>query len=95
MTSFTLSSVRPLRSASIFFRVFDALNDTRNFEAAFEAVADSGKHIQGTVCYSVTERHMGGPVFTRDYFVDKAKEIEKMGAHSLWCQGHGRPARAV
>ncbi len=65
------------------FRVFDALNDTRNFETAFEAIADSGKHIQGTVCYSVTERHMGGPVFTRDYFVDKAKEIEKMGAHSL------------
>ena len=65
------------------FRVFDALNDTRNFETAFEAIAASGKHIQGTVCYSVTERHMGGPVFTRDYFVKKAKEIEKMGAHSL------------
>ena len=65
------------------FRVFDALNDTRNFETAFQAIADSGKHIQGTVCYSVTERHMGGPVFTRDYFVKKAKEIEKMGAHSL------------
>ena len=65
------------------FRVFDALNDPRNFETAFEAIADSGKHIQGTVCYSVTDRHMGGPVFTRDYFVDKAKEIEKMGAHSL------------
>ena len=65
------------------FRVFDALNDTRNFETAFEAIAASGKHIQGTVCYSVTERHMGGPVFTRDYFVEKAKEIEKMGAHSL------------
>ena len=65
------------------FRVFDALNDTRNFETAFQAIADSGKHIQGTVCYSVTERHMGGPVFTRDYFVKKAKEIETMGAHSL------------
>ena len=65
------------------FRVFDALNDTRNFETAFEAIANSGKHIQGTVCYSVTERHMGGPVFSRDYFVNKAKEIEKMGAHSL------------
>ncbi len=65
------------------FRVFDALNDPRNFETAFEAIAASGKHIQGTVCYSVTDRHMGGPVFTRDYFVDKAKEIEKMGAHSL------------
>jgi pyruvate carboxylase subunit B len=65
------------------FRVFDALNDERNFETAFQAIADTGKHIQGTVCYSVTERRMGGPVFTRDYFVQKAKTIEKMGAHSL------------
>ena len=65
------------------FRVFDALNDERNFETAFQAIADAGKHIQGTVCYSVTERHMGGPVFSRDYFVKKAKAIEAMGAHSL------------
>ena len=65
------------------FRVFDALNDVRNFETAFKAIADSGKHIQGTVCYSVTERRMGGPVFNRDYFVQKAKTIEGMGANSV------------
>ncbi|MDA1097290.1 MAG: pyruvate carboxylase subunit B [Chloroflexi bacterium] len=65
------------------FRVFDALNDERNFETAFRAIGDAGKHIQGTVCYSVTERRMGGPVFNREYFVTKAKTIESMGAHSL------------
>ena len=65
------------------FRVFDALNDERNFEAAFRAIGDAGKHIQGTVVYSVTEHHMGGAIFTRDYFVKKAKTIEAMGAHSI------------
>ena len=65
------------------FRVFDALNDERNFETAFRAISDSGKHIQGTVCYSLTEQRMGGPVFNREYFVQKAKTVEGMGADSL------------
>jgi methylmalonyl-CoA carboxyltransferase 5S subunit len=32
------------------FRVFDALNDTRNVERAIAAVKKSGKHAQGTIC---------------------------------------------
>ena len=67
------------KSGIDIFRVFDALNDHRNFESSFEAIQDAGKHIQGTICYSVTEKHMGGPVFTLEYFVEKAKVIEKMG----------------
>ena len=65
------------------FRVFDALNDERNFEASFEAIKECGKHIQGTISYSLTERTLGGPVYTIDYFVKKAKTFEKMGADSL------------
>ncbi|HEX7485774.1 MAG TPA: pyruvate carboxylase subunit B, partial [Vicinamibacterales bacterium] len=65
------------------FRVFDALNDERNFATAFQAIRASGKHIQGAISYSLTERSLGGPVFTLDYFVAKARTIEKMGADSL------------
>jgi len=65
------------------FRVFDALNDERNFETSFEAIKECGKHIQGTISYSLTERRLGGPVYTIDYFVKKAKTLEKMGADSL------------
>ena len=65
------------------FRVFDALNDERNFETSFEAIKKCGKHIQGTISYSLTERRLGGPVYTIDYFVKKAKIFEKMGADSL------------
>ncbi len=65
------------------FRVFDALNDVRNFGTAFKAIKDSGKHIQGTLSYSLTERKLGGPVYTIDYYVNKALEIQDMGADSL------------
>ena len=65
------------------FRVFDAVNDTRNFEAPFRAIKEAGQHIQGSLCYSLTQRRMGGAVYTLEYYVDKAKIIEKMGANSF------------
>jgi len=65
------------------FRVFDALNDERNFETAFKAIKDKGKHIQGTLCYSLTEAKLGGPVYNLDYYVKKALTIQDMGADSL------------
>ncbi|MBP1698743.1 MAG: pyruvate carboxyl transferase subunit, partial [Deltaproteobacteria bacterium] len=36
-----------------------------------------------TVCYSLTERTLGGPVFNIEYFVNKAKVMEEMGADSF------------
>ncbi len=65
------------------FRVFDALNDQRNCRAAYEAIKKCGRHIQGTICYSLTERRLGGPIYTMEYYVDKARQIEDMGADSL------------
>lgn len=65
------------------FRVFDALNDERNFTTAFQAIRAAGRHIQGALSYSVTEPRLGGPVFTIDYFVRKARIIQDMGADSL------------
>jgi len=65
------------------FRVFDAVNDERNFETAFKAIKDRGKHIQGSLCYSLTEPKLGGPVYNTDYYVNKALIIQDMGADSL------------
>jgi pyruvate carboxylase subunit B len=65
------------------FRVFDALNDERNFIAAFKAIKKCGKHIQGAISYSLTEKRLGGPIFNIDYYIGKAKKIEDMGADSL------------
>lgn len=71
------------------YRVFDALNDERNFESSFEAIKEAGKHIQATICFTLTERKLGGPVFNIEYFVNKAKKMEAMGAHSLCVKDMG------
>ncbi|MFP4390919.1 MAG: pyruvate carboxylase subunit B [Desulfococcaceae bacterium] len=65
------------------FRTFDALNDYRNFETVFKAIKDAGKHFQGCICYTMTEPRMGGEVYNLDYFVNKAKALEDMGADSV------------
>ncbi|MBM4301022.1 MAG: pyruvate carboxylase subunit B [Deltaproteobacteria bacterium] len=70
------------------FRVFDALNDMRNWEVAVKALMDAKKeglmaHFQAAVCYSLTQRRMGGPIFNLDYYVNFAKTSEDMGADSV------------
>lgn len=65
------------------FRVFDALNDERNFITSLEAIKSCGKHAQLSICYSLTEPRMGGPVYNLDYYIEKATTFEKMGADSL------------
>ncbi len=59
------------------FRIFDAMNDMRNLRTAIEATLAVDKHAQGTISYTVS------PVHTIDLWVDLAKEVEDMGAHSL------------
>ena len=59
------------------FRIFDAMNDTRNLQTAIEATLAVDKHAQGTISYTVS------PVHTIELWVDLAKQIEDMGAHSL------------
>ncbi len=65
------------------FRVFDCLNDERNLETCLKAIKECGKHAQLSICYSLTERKMGGPVYNLDYYVDKARILENMGADSI------------
>ena len=59
------------------FRVFDALNDPRNMHQALQAVIAAEGHAQGTISYTTS------PVHTIDLWVDLAKNIQDMGAHSL------------
>ncbi len=65
------------------FRVFDALNDPRNFETAVAAIKASGKHFQAALSYSLMGRRLGGDVFTIEYFVNKARTFRDQGADSI------------
>ena len=59
------------------FRIFDAMNDMRNLTTAIKATLAVDKHAQGTISYTVS------PVHTMEMWVDLAKEIEDLGAHSI------------
>lgn len=65
------------------FRVFDALNDLRNFETVVERIKANGKIFEGAICYSLTERYMGGDVFNLKYYLKKCRELEAMGADTI------------
>ena len=65
------------------FRTFDALNDYRNFETVVSQIKKCGKHFQGCICYTLTEPRLGGEVYNLDYYVDRAKALESMGADSV------------
>jgi oxaloacetate decarboxylase alpha subunit len=59
------------------FRIFDAMNDLRNFEAAIKATLAAGKHAQGTMSYTVS------PVHDIDYWLDMGRRLEDMGSNSI------------
>jgi pyruvate/oxaloacetate carboxyltransferase len=65
------------------FRVFDALNDIRNFETCVERIKANGKLFEGAICYSLTQPHLGGDVFNMEYYLKMARELEAMGADSI------------
>ncbi len=59
------------------FRIFDAMNDLRNFETAVKATLKVGKHAQGAMSYTVS------PVHSLEYWLDMAKHLEDMGCTSI------------
>jgi oxaloacetate decarboxylase (Na+ extruding) subunit alpha len=59
------------------FRVFDALNDIRNFETAAEAIKETGKHFQAAVVYTIS------PVHSLDHYLEVAHKLADMGADSI------------
>ena len=64
-------------------RVFDALNDFRNFQTVVKVIKKNKKHFQGTICYSLTEPRMGGETYNLEYYLDKAKQLEELGADTI------------
>ncbi len=59
------------------FRVFDALNDTRNLELSVRVAKTYGAHVQGAIAYTTS------PVHTTESFVNLAVKFEEMGCDSV------------
>ena len=58
-------------------RVFDALNDLRNLKTAVTSTKKYGGQCQIALSYTTS------PVHTVNYYVELAKEVEKLGADSI------------
>jgi methylmalonyl-CoA carboxyltransferase 5S subunit len=59
------------------FRIFDALNDIRNLRRSVAAVRRTGKHAQGTICYTIS------PLHTITGFVEMAERLLDLGCDSI------------
>ena len=59
------------------FRIFDALNDTRNMETAIKATIGIDGHAQGTLSYTTS------PVHDMQTWLDLALKLQDLGCHTL------------
>ncbi|NLR93722.1 MULTISPECIES: biotin/lipoyl-containing protein [Flammeovirga] len=78
-------------------RIFDALNDTNNIKSTIKYVKKYGGIADCAVCYTIdphfttmerikgffTGKPLPKPVFTDQYFLDKALEMQKLGADMI------------
>jgi oxaloacetate decarboxylase alpha subunit/pyruvate carboxylase subunit B len=92
-------------------RVFDALNDIENIKTSVALLKKYGGTADCTICYTVDPKFstrtkvkaflhgktLPSKIFTDDYFVNKAKELEALGADMITLKdmaGLVNPARA-
>jgi pyruvate carboxylase len=65
------------------FRIFDSLNWTTGMKVAMDAVRRSGKICEAAICYTGDITDPKRDKYPLEYYVNMAKELEKMGAHIL------------
>jgi pyruvate carboxylase len=65
------------------FRMFDSLNWLKGIEVTLDEVLKCGKVAEVALCYTGDILDENRDKYSLKYYVDKAKEIEKMGAHIL------------
>ena len=68
---------KSIKNGIDIIRIFDALNDLRNLEAAVKATKKYGGECQIALSYTTS------PVHTVQYYVELAKKIEALGADSI------------
>ncbi len=86
-----------VRSGIGIMRIFDALNDLNNMKSTIKYVKENGGLADCCICYTVDSKlsskerkvlakkgvKVPDVIFSIDYFVEKARELEKMGADMI------------
>ncbi len=65
------------------FRVFDSLNWVENMRVAMDAVVESGKICEGSICYTGDILDPDRAKYDLNYYVSRGKELREAGAHIL------------
>ena len=65
------------------FRVFDSLNWVENMRVAMDAVVDSGKVCEGTICYTGDMLNPDRAKYDLKYYVQMGQDLKAAGAHIL------------
>ncbi|HEV3025914.1 MAG TPA: pyruvate carboxylase, partial [Pirellulales bacterium] len=65
------------------FRIFDSLNWLPNMRVAMEAVQKTGALCEAAICYTADLLDPTRNKYDLKYYVELAKELERMGAHIL------------
>lgn len=80
------------------FRIFDCLNWVENMRVAIDAVGETGKLVEGAICYTGDLDDPARPKYSLKYYIDLAKQLEAAGCHILGIKdmaGLLRPAAAT
>jgi pyruvate carboxylase len=65
------------------FRVFDSLNWVENMRVAMDAVVESGKICEGSICYTGDILNPDRAKYDLKYYVNMGKDLKAAGAHLL------------
>ena len=65
------------------FRIFDCLNNLENMKPAMEAVQGTGAICEPAICYTGDILDPKRDKYPLTYYVEMARELEKMGGHIL------------
>lgn len=65
------------------FRIFDSLNYLPNLKVAMEAVQETHAVCEAAICYTGDILDPNRSKYSLKYYIDLAKELERMGAHFL------------
>jgi pyruvate carboxylase len=65
------------------FRIFDSLNWVPQMEKSIQAVRDTGKIAEATICYTGDINDPTRQKYSVQYYKDMAKELQNLGAHII------------
>ncbi len=71
------------KSGIDLFRVFDSLNWVENMRVSMDAVLESGKLLEGAICYTGDMLDPNRPKYDLDYYLKMARDLEAAGCHII------------